>query len=314
MDPDARLPDWIKWSLTTAGLYNLVWGGLVILFPSLFFKISGLENRPQEPWIWQGMGMVIGVYGLGYLIAANNPVRHWPIILVGLLGKVLGPIGFAIAMTQDPDWIRLSWMILLNDLIWWPSFGASLWIAAREHQPGMGRPLPEVTEDTLNRFTNQAGQSLEQLSLEQPTLVVFLRHAGCTFCREALADLRKNREQLEQQGVQIALVHMGTEEQGQAFFANYGLQDVPQFSDPDRQLYRYFDLKLGKFSQLFGPRVWWRGFFAAIVRGHGVGKLQGNGFQMAGTFLLHQGKIIKGYPLKDASDRPDYCALAQPST
>lgn len=312
MTSDSSVPSWIRLSLRAAGLYNLLWGGLVLLIPGLFFSLSGLEGRPLEPWIWQGMGMVIGVYGIGYLISASNPIRHWPIILVGLLGKVFGPIGFTLAMIQDPDWIRLSWMIVLNDLIWWPSFGAALWIAVREHQPGMG-PLPEVAEDTLKRYTNAAGQSLEHLSLNQPTLVVFLRHAGCTFCREALADLQNNRERLEQQGVQIALVHMGTEEQGRAFFANYGLQDVPQFSDPDRQLYRYFDLKLGKFSQLFGPRVWWRGFFAAIVRGHGVGKLQGNGFQMAGTFLLHHGKIVKGYPLKDASDRPDYCALAQSS-
>ena len=307
------VPSWISLSLRAAGVYNLVWGGLVILFPSLFFRISGLEGRPLEPWIWQGMGMVIGVYGIGYLISAGNPIRHWPIILVGLLGKVFGPMGFAIAMMKDPDWIRLSWMIVFNDLIWWPSFGAALWIAAREHQPGMGE-VAEAADDTLLSFTNLSGQSLEQLSSKKPTLVVFLRHAGCTFCREALADLQKNREQLERQGVQITLVHMGTEEQGQAFFTTYGLQDVPQFSDPNRQLYRYFDLKLGKFVQLFGPRVWWRGFFAAIVRGHGVGKLQGNGFQMAGTFLLHHGKIIKGYPLKDAADRPDYCALAQTST
>ncbi|MEC7450544.1 MAG: AhpC/TSA family protein, partial [Planctomycetota bacterium] len=58
--------------------------------------------------------------------------------------------------------------------------------------------------------------------------------------------------------------------------------------------------------------VWFRGFAAAILRGHGVGKLQGNGFQMAGTFLVHRGKIVNAHPLKDASDRPDYCSLATP--
>ena len=40
------------------------------------------------------MGMVIGVYGIGYLAASAAPTRHWPIVLVGFLGKILGPMGF----------------------------------------------------------------------------------------------------------------------------------------------------------------------------------------------------------------------------
>ena len=29
--------------------------------------------------------MIVGVYGIGYIIAAGNPYKHWPIIFVGLL-------------------------------------------------------------------------------------------------------------------------------------------------------------------------------------------------------------------------------------
>ena len=42
---------------------------------------------PVHATIWQGMGMVIGVYGLGYQ-ASYDPVRHWPIVAVGFLGKI----------------------------------------------------------------------------------------------------------------------------------------------------------------------------------------------------------------------------------
>ena len=311
MKTNDRIPTWVNTSLKLAGWYNLVWGGLVVVFPNLFFRISGWQDRPAEPFIWQALGMVIGVYGVGYLISANNPIRHWPIILVGLLGKVLGPIGFLFALWQDAAWLSLIWMIVLNDLIWWPSFCAALWIAARENQPGMTVDY-EKPADPLRTLFNEQGQTIYELSVEKPTLVVFLRHAGCTFCREALADLRTQREEIEKQNVTIALVHMGTEAQGQAFFGKYELQDLPQFSDPERCLYQFFDLQLGRPGQLFGPRVWFRGFAAAILRRHGVGKLQGNGFQMAGTFLIHQGKIVNAHPLKDASDRPDYCSLATP--
>ena len=46
--------------------------------------------------------------------------------------------------------------------------------------------------------TSSSGPSLEQLSHDRPQLVVFLRHFGCTFCRESLADLAEKRaEQAE---------------------------------------------------------------------------------------------------------------------
>ena len=101
MSGSSHVPRWIVISLRSAGLYNLLWGGSVVLFPSLFFKLSGWQDRPTEPFIWQALGMVIGVYGVGYLISANDPVRHWPIILVGLMGKVLGPLGFLLADLDD---------------------------------------------------------------------------------------------------------------------------------------------------------------------------------------------------------------------
>lgn len=87
--------------------------------------------RPNWPQIWQCLGMVIGVYGVGYLIAAADPLRHWPIILVGLLGKVLGPIGFVnYALRGDLPW-AMAWLILANDLIWWWPLGVILRRAPR---------------------------------------------------------------------------------------------------------------------------------------------------------------------------------------
>ena len=67
------------------------------------------------------------VYGVGYLAAATNPYKHWPIVLVGLLGKVLGPIGFfSAALSGTLPW---SWgvTIITNDLIWWAPFGLILY-------------------------------------------------------------------------------------------------------------------------------------------------------------------------------------------
>jgi hypothetical protein len=121
---------WMAGVLWTAAIYNLAWGGFVILFPDLPFRWAGLE-LPNYPEIWQCVGMVVGVYGVGYAIAAGNPMRHWPIVLVGLLGKLLGPIGFLNAAERGRLPWRAGWINIFNDLIWWVPFFMILQAAYR---------------------------------------------------------------------------------------------------------------------------------------------------------------------------------------
>jgi len=73
--------------LRAAALYNLLWGGWVVLFPQHYFLLTGMEPA-NYPAIWQGTGMIVGVYGLGYWWASCEPRVHWPIVAVGLLGKI----------------------------------------------------------------------------------------------------------------------------------------------------------------------------------------------------------------------------------
>lgn len=107
--------------LKAAGIYNILWGTLVILFPYFFFDLAHME-RPNYPELWQCVGMIVGVYGIGYWIAANDPIRHYPIILVGFLGKILGPIGFVQALWSGKFTGIFGINIIFNDLIWWIPF------------------------------------------------------------------------------------------------------------------------------------------------------------------------------------------------
>ncbi len=107
--------------LRAAGIYNLIWGTWVILFPAHFFEITAMAV-PENLMIWQGMGMVIGVYGLGYWWAAQNPVVHWPIVAVGLLGKLLGPTGFFINYWAGKVSFNFFYPLITNDFIWWIPF------------------------------------------------------------------------------------------------------------------------------------------------------------------------------------------------
>ena len=128
---NAKCPPWMTKVLIAAGVYNLIFGAWAGLFPNHVFTLLGMET-PNYPFLWQCIGMIVGVYGIGYLAAARDPLRHWPIILVGLLGKIFGPIGFLqTALAGDISW-KFGYLIITNDLIWWIPF-TWIMIAARKN-------------------------------------------------------------------------------------------------------------------------------------------------------------------------------------
>ncbi len=114
-------PRWITLTLGLAALYNIVWGAWVVLFPLSLFRLLDMPP-PNYLSLWQCVGMIVGVYGVGYACAARNPVQHWAIVLVGFLGKILGPIGFMTAVIKGELPLRFGYMLLINDIIWWIPF------------------------------------------------------------------------------------------------------------------------------------------------------------------------------------------------
>ena len=130
---DERGPRWARPVLLAAAVYNLVFGALAVLLPVAWFEVADLPP-PNLPSLWQCIGMIVGVYGIGYAIAAFAPLRHWPIVLVGLCGKVFGPIGFVgAAVAGELPW-RAGWLLVTNDLIWWLPFGVLLHAAWIHHR------------------------------------------------------------------------------------------------------------------------------------------------------------------------------------
>jgi hypothetical protein len=114
-------PKWMATLMKAAAIYNILWGAWVVLFPLHFFDLVGME-QPTHPMIWQGMGMVIGVYGLGYWWSSYNPMRHWPIIAVGALGKIFGPLGFFMNYFMGIVPFSFFYTLIFNDFLWWIPF------------------------------------------------------------------------------------------------------------------------------------------------------------------------------------------------
>ena len=117
--------------LLTAGVYNLAFGVFSIVFPAAMFELIEMQP-PKYPELWQCIGMIVGVYGVGYIIAAFAPARHWPIVLVGFLGKLFGPIGMALAVYRGTLPLNFGLANVTNDLIWLVPFALVL-IHARQY-------------------------------------------------------------------------------------------------------------------------------------------------------------------------------------
>jgi len=301
-------PRWMTTCLLAAGIYNLAWGGVTVLYPGWLFDLTGME-QPRYPFIWQCVGMIVGVYGLGYLAAARDPVRHWPIVMVGFLGKIFGPLGYVMGVAEGTVPVAFGVTLPTNDLIWWIPFAAILWHAFRVNTDTAGGAAPPDLETALAEATTQSGESLAAVSRSSPVLLVLLRHSGCIFCREAIADLAAALPRIEAAGLRLVVVHQGSDGDIRPLLARHGIERVDRISDPAKRLYGALDLPRGSIRQLFGPAVWGAGW-RALVAGHGIGPLVGDGFQMHGAFVIRNGRVTAARRCETAAERPDYAGLA----
>lgn len=104
-----------------AAAYNIAFGLWASLAPNAFFATFHLAP-PRYPSIWACLGMVIGLYGVGYAYASARLDRAFPFIAIGLAGKILGPIGWPISELPA----RTFALIAFDDLMWWLPFALFL--------------------------------------------------------------------------------------------------------------------------------------------------------------------------------------------
>ncbi len=289
-------------ALLLAGLYHIGFAVWTNCWPHLWFDWLGID-RPNHVLLWRGVGLVMGVMGVGFLVAAKNPIHHWMTVLTGFIKFSFGITGFLMEVYYKEIPARALWVMAADDLIWWVPFVGILWATLRAHAgvpPTRSEPfsIPEAAA----AYHLSSGETLAGASESKLLVLVFLRHFGCTFTRQILRGLEGIQKEAHQHGAELVLVHMlqnGKETQylGQR-------SGVSRIADPRCELYRAFGLGKGGFIELFGPQVWWRAA-VSIFKGCGVGHLAGDGLQMPGAFLFHHGKIISAQRAHSSADLPD---------
>jgi hypothetical protein len=311
-------PRWQRRVLLAAGWYNLAWGAWVVLRPGDLFRWTGAP-QPTYPELWQCIGMFVLVWGIGYLVAASDPWRHWPIVLVGLLGKLLGPIGLVGAAADGRFPWSWGWTIVTNDLVWIIPFAVILAGATRAHAGGDLRMRLARVQRRLGVDTDAAACELAEPSdrvlpgsasdravllartrtqadgrVPPDLLVVFLRHSGCIFCREALDELACRRAAIEADGTRIVLVHLDDDpERLASIVARHGLDGVELVPDPERRLYRAFELRSAPVRAHFTWRQWLAGIRAWLSTAQFLGAPRGDALQLPGVVRISKGRVVQ---------------------
>ena len=136
--PPTNAP-WMRHVLAAASAYGVAWGALAVVAPEALVGWLGLAP-PDDPWVWRWVGTMVGVYGVAYALAARDPLAHWPITLVGLLGKLAAAAAVVSAAARG----ELPWPVgatfVAADAVWWVPFALILAAAWRAH-----RTLPSIT-------------------------------------------------------------------------------------------------------------------------------------------------------------------------
>jgi peroxiredoxin len=163
----------------------------------------------------------------------------------------------------------------------------------------------------LERTRTESGTTLLELVDERPVLLVFLRHFGCTFCRQAIDDVSKIRPELRRRGADVAFVHLGSPERAKPYFDYYKLSDVERVSNPDGSLYRdpVFALARVNLLHMIRPAVW-IGWLRGAIFKYRIGLLKEDIQQMPGVFFLKDRAIANLYRHHTIADRPNYLKIA----
>lgn len=133
------------------------------------------------------------------------------------------------------------------------------------------------------------------------TALVFMRHAGCIFCREQVKDLRDRAEALDRAGLSVVVITPDRPSRARKFADDYNVP-FPVLTDPQRNAYRAYGLMDGSFGQLVNPRIVARGA-KATMNGIFLSRPTSSPRQLPGTAIVGpDGQLRHLHHARDAAD------------
>ncbi len=270
--------------LKIGALFNLVWGLLCLFSPNSFIPLANASAFIVF------VGLIYCFLSLGLIIASLDKARYWPVILIcGLTALSASAVFLYFTVSGFYDFGTGGALFIFHFALFFPFVGV---LNASYIENTYEESAPKRFHDLVNVVKTSQNKTLLDLSNERNVLLVFIRHFGCTFCRETVSEIAKIDEAILGKNFTLVYVHMSDKAHGDEFFSKYYQGSVHHISDPAKKLYHSLNLKRGTLMQLFGPATWLRGIYAGLVKGHGIGEVEGDSLQLGGVFVLSRGQIV----------------------
>jgi hypothetical protein len=98
------LRPWMRYLLRFAGTFNLLAGlGMCTLYHE-GLQFLGFHKQLGLPT--QIMGVLVGLFGVGYHLVASNPVENRNLLMLGFWSKAISSV-FAV------------WYVIIHKIVWW---------------------------------------------------------------------------------------------------------------------------------------------------------------------------------------------------
>ena len=112
-----RLPIWAKPLLQFAGMFNILAGLSMICFYHEGYKLLGI-SKPELIMPVQVMGILVSLFGVGYLIVASNPVENRNILVLGFLSKAISSLLALYYVAVGPLTLSFVPVLFFADIIY----------------------------------------------------------------------------------------------------------------------------------------------------------------------------------------------------
>lgn len=162
-----------------------------------------------------------------------------------------------------------------------------------------GDPFPNLRVETTD-----GPLDLRERWRRGPLVVMFMRHFGCTFCREQLIRIGRAHEDFRAAGADVVAIFQYGAQATEAFCESRGVP-FDCVGDPLRAGYAEVSLGRGTRKQLLGFSVFKRYVRAVPTGTLGAGSRGGDMAQLPGTFVVRpDGRLIFAHYAESSADNP----------